>query len=215
MEFQEWLEYDEAWGQDIGRGLRNGFVGAALGAASLVPSYAQAQTPAASAQTPIVQQADTSWAYSDQQLHHIVRILSEQFQQQLTANEQKIIELAKTNPDYNVNPKKAINLAAVNLLIGPIFNLKAPFRLHKLVSAAETYVYEGKEDNLPHLLRGEKIKNHSAFGGKYRGQIRGSIRVDNQLIDICVDDDHQSWVSAALIHKLGPTALTQKSILNR
>lgn len=206
MNFREFIEQDqnEAWGDN----LRKGILGTAIGAASLMPNFAQAQQPAAPAAT-----AAVASSYSKPELQHIINILSEQLHRGMQSNHEKIIELAKQDRNFSTFPDKAIRSAALAVTIAPLFGVNGPFKEYKLVEAAENYM-RGKEDN-SFAPRMSKLQNFSVVGNGLKGTIKASFNVDGRNVDVSVDSDGEAWVTAALIHKLGPQSLQQKSLLSK
>lgn len=206
MNFREFIEQDqnEAWGDN----LRKGILGTAIGAASLMPNFAQAQQPAAPAAT-----ATVSSAYGKSELQHIINILSEQLHKGMQDNHDKIMELAKQDRNFSMAPDKAIRSAALAVTVAPLFGLKGPFKEYQLEEAAENYI-RGKEDD-SQALRASKLQNFSLFGNGLKGAIKTSFNVDGRNVEISVDLGGQSWVTAALIHKLGQQSLQQKSLLSK
>jgi len=206
MNFREFVEQDqnEAWGDN----LRKGILGTAIGAASLMPNFAQAQQPAAPAAT-----ATVSSAYGKPELQHIINILSEQLHRGMQSNHDKILELAKQDRNFSTSPDKAIRSAALAVTVAPLLGVNGPFREYKLVEAAENYM-RGKEDNSL-APRMSKLQNFAVIGNGHRGTVKANFDVDGRNIEVAVDSGGESWVSAALIHKLGQQSLQQKSLLGR
>jgi hypothetical protein len=206
MNFKEFIEQDqnEAWGDN----LRKGILGTAIGAASLMPNFAQAQQPAAPAAT-----ASVSSSYSKPELQHIINILSEQLARGMQSNQEKIMELAKQDRNFSTFPDKAIRSAALAVTVAPLLGVNGPFREYKLVEAAENYM-RGKEDN-SQAPRISKLQNFSVIGNGLKGTIKANFNVDGRNIEVSVDSGGEAWVTAALIHKLGPQSLQQKSLLSR
>ena len=205
MAFKEFFEQHqhEGWGDNF----RKGFLGTAIGAASLMPNYAQAQQPVSNVS------AMQSVAYSHQELQHIINILSEQLSRGMAAKHDQIMNIAKQDRNFSTFPDKAIRSAALSVTVGPILGLNGNVKDYQLVDTAENYI-KGKEDN-SQVLRIRKVENFGVLGKGLKGVIRASFNADGKNIDVAVDTGGEYWVTAALIHKLGQQALGQKSSLAR
>ena len=181
----------EGWGNVV----RGGVLASAIGLMGGGGDRAAGEEP------PVSQSAGQSASgFSDEQIQRIINRLSDKLSESMDSKRDEIVRVAKLDRNWDADKKLALKNAAAQVCVGPIFGLKAPFKLYKLDIAAEEFV-RGKDEG-SHAIRQSRIDNY--FGGRRMPTVRGSFRVGDLEVMVPIDgDDTERVVSGALILKFG------------